>query len=88
MAKLEGLSAEPRGGFFVRGTEEFARPHEEEEPHDGKLEDVVIDGTFRRVLEVEVVAHGGEEDGADGVDSGRRTVGIIETFDEVSVDLM
>ena len=88
MAKLEGLSAEPRGGFFVRGTEEFARPHEEEEPHDGKLEDVVIDGTFGRVFEVEVVAHGGEEDSADGVDSGRGPIGIVKTFDEISVDLM
>ena len=48
----------------------------------------MVDGTFGWVFEIKVVSHGSKEDSADGVDSGRRTVGIVKTFDEVSVDLM
>ena len=88
MTEIKGLSPELGSRVGVRGTEEFARPHEEEEPHDGELEDVVIDGAFRRVFEVEVVAHGGEEDSADGIHSGGWSVGTVKALDAISVDLM
>ena len=58
----------------------------EEEPEDGQLEDVAIQGPLSRVLEVKVVRHGGEESGADRVDPSGRPVGVLASFEEIKVE--
>lgn len=79
------MKAEGRAtGVFLSRVAVFAGAKEEEERHDGKVDDVSVEGAFCRVEGIQCVQEALEDGEVAGIDSTSWVVLVSEGFEESS----